>query len=103
MLAPKPKIYIQTLFFANNDDDRDTNWERILKKFRDYCEPRKNEVFERYTFWQSDQREGKTVDQWVNELRLLLSRCDYEEQKETNLRDIIVFGVADMRVKRDCS
>ena len=54
--------------------------------------------FERYTFWQRDQREGETVDQWVNELRLLLSSCDYEEQKETNLRDRIVFGVAYMRV-----
>ena len=42
---------------------------------------------------------GETVDQWVNELRLLLSSCDYEEQKWTNLRDIIVVGVADMRVK----
>ena len=68
--------------------------------FRDYCEPRKNEVFERYKFWQRDQREGETVDQWVNELRLLLSSCEYCEQKETNLRDRIVFGVADMRVKK---
>ena len=68
--------------------------------FRDYCEPRKNEVFERYKFWQRDQREEETVDQWVNELRLLLSSCEYCEQKETNLRDRIVFGVADMRVKK---
>ena len=35
----------------------------------------------------------------MNELRLLLSSCEYDEQKETNLRDRIVFGVADMRVK----
>ena len=35
----------------------------------------------------------------MNELRLLLSRYEYEEQTETNLREIIVFGVADMRVK----
>ena len=35
----------------------------------------------------------------MNELRLLLSSCDYEEQQETHLKDRIVFGVADMRVK----
>ena len=35
----------------------------------------------------------------MNELRLLLSSCEYEEQKENNLREKIVFGVADMRVK----
>ena len=28
-----------------------------------------------------------------------MSSCEYEEQKETHLRDIIVFVVADMRVK----
>ena len=33
-----------------------------------------------------------------------MSSCDYEEQKETNLRDIIVFGVADKHAcQRDCS
>ena len=35
----------------------------------------------------------------MNELRLLLFICEYEEQTETHLRDRIVFGVADMRVK----
>ena len=97
--GPEAQDIYSNFVFANNDDDRDTNWEHVLTKFCDYCEPRKNEVFERYKFWQRDQREGETVDQWVNELRVLLSSCDYEEQKETTLRDIIVFGVANMRVK----
>ena len=95
----------------------------MLKKFRNYCNPRKNEVFERYKFWQRDQREGEPIgqwvnevferykfwqrdqregepiDQWVNDLRILLSSCEYEDQKQSNLRDRIVFGVADIRVK----
>ena len=63
------------------------------------CEPRKNEVFERYKFWQRDQREGEPIDQCVNHLRILLSSCEYEDQKQSNLRDRIVFGVTDIRVK----
>ena len=35
----------------------------------------------------------------MNELCLLLSSCEYEEQKEINIRDRIVLGVADMRIK----
>ena len=35
----------------------------------------------------------------MNEFWLLLSSCEYAKQKETNLRDRIVFGVADMRIK----
>ena len=97
--GPEAQDIYTNFVFANTDDDKDSNWEHVLKKFRDYCEPRKNEVFERYKFWQRDQREGKTIDQWVNDLRILLSSCEYEDQKQSNLRDRIVFGVADIRVK----
>ena len=85
--------------FANTVDDKD--WEYVLKKFKTYCEPRKNEVFERYKFWQRDQRQEhrENIDQWVNDLRILLSTCEYGQQKESSLRDRIVFGVADIRVK----
>ena len=56
-------------------------------------------MFERYKFWQRDQREGEPIVQWVNDLRILLSSCEYEDQKQSNMRDRIVFGVADIRVK----
>ena len=56
-------------------------------------------MFERYKFWQRDQRERESIDQWVNYLRILLSSCEYEDQKQSNLRDRIVFGVLDIRVK----
>ena len=39
--GPEPQDIYSNFVFANNDDDRDTNWEHVLKKFRDYCEPRK--------------------------------------------------------------
>ena len=71
----------------------------MLKKFRDFCEPRQKFVFEKYKLWQRDQREGEPIDQWVNDLRILLSSCEYEGQKQSNLRDRIVFGVTDIRVK----
>ena len=55
-------------------------------------------MFERYKFWQRDQREGEHIGQWINDLRILLSSCVYEDQKQSNLRDRIVFE-ADIRVK----
>ena len=33
-----------SLYKHSIDDGSDTNWEHVLKKFRDNCEPRKNEV-----------------------------------------------------------
>ena len=97
--GPEAQDIFTNFAFANTVTDKDANWEHVLKKFETYCEPRKNEVFERYKFWQRDQRQGENIDQWVNNIRILLSTCEYAQQKESSLRDRIVFGVADIRVK----
>ena len=46
----------------------------VLNKFDDYCNPCKNEVFERHQFWNRDQHEDETVDQWLTDLRTSLGR-----------------------------
>ena len=46
------------------------DYKLVLKKFCTYCEPRKNQVYERYKFWQRNQHYGESVDQWLNELKL---------------------------------
>ena len=86
-------------------EDKDS-YKEVLKKFKDYCEPRKNECFERYKFWQKNQHESESVDQWVTELRLLLTNCDFDCEQcacthvsERILRDKILFGVADSRIQ----
>ena len=84
---------------SDTEGDRANDYNRVLKKFKEYCDPRKNEVFERYNFWQRDQHEGETIDQWVNDLRILLGSCEYRDKKEKNFRDRIVFGVVDTCVK----
>ena len=97
--GPEAQDIHSNFVFSDTDGDRSSDYNSVLKKFKEYCEPRKNEVFERYKFWQRDQHEGETIDQWVNDLRILLGSCEYGDQKEKNLRDRIVFGVADTRVK----
>ena len=95
--GPEAQDTFTNFVFANTVDDKDAN--ACPEKFKTFCEPRKNEVFERYTLWQRNQRQGENIDQWVNDLRILLSTCEYEQQIESSLRDRIVFGVEDIRVK----
>ena len=97
--GPEAQDIHSNFVFSDTEGDRANDYNSVLKKFKEYCEPRKNEVFERYKFWQCDQHEGETIDQWVNDLRILLESCWYGDQKEKNLRDRIVFRVADTRVK----
>ena len=40
--------------FTEAEIDKSDNWEHVLKKFSNYCKPRKNQCFERYKFWKRE-------------------------------------------------
>ena len=72
----------------------------VLKsKFEEYVNPRKNTVFERYRFWEYNQQEGETIDQFITELKTRAKSCEFGDQHDSMIRDRIVFGVSDTRLK----
>ena len=71
----------------------------LKKKFDDYVTPRKNTVFERYKFWECKQQDGETIDQFITELKTRASSYEFGDQAERLIRDRIVFGVSDVRLK----
>ena len=87
----------ETFEYAIDEDKVD--YELVLTKFRTYCEPRKNIVFERYQFWGRNQNQGEPVDQWVTDLRTKAAKCEFRAQESDMIRDKIVFGVHDTRIK----
>ncbi len=90
------EIHSQFKFSATDDQ---TDYKLILKKFGEYCKPRKNTVYERYRFWQRDQLEGEPVDRWLKDLKVMSVKCEFGEQVDLMLRDKLVFGVNDDRVR----
>lgn len=91
-------VEIHETFTYGTDEDK-TDIEVVLRKFDDYCIPRENSVYERYKFWSRDQKEGESIDQWVTDLRTRASTCNFGDQQELLLRDKMVFGVRDERIK----
>ena len=87
----------ETFTFAN--DEEKTDYKIILKKFADYCRPRKNVVFERFRFNNRDQSEDEPVDKWVKDLRIMAKDCEYGDQEDSLIRDRIANGVHDKRVQ----
>ena len=75
------------------------NYTKILDKFGDYCRPRKNVVYELYRFWSRDQIQDEHVDNWVKDLRTIAVDCEFGEQEDLMIRDKLVFGICDTRVK----
>lgn len=72
----------------------------VLSKFEKYCQPRKNVPFERYRFNRRVQETGETYDQYCTALRKLAAGCDFSSiTQEEILRDRIVFGIRDNKVR----
>ena len=80
---------------AEDNDD----WQTVLDKFRHYCKPRQNTVYERHCFWSRNQGNCELIDQWIKDLRIKAKLCEFGDQEDLMIRDNIVFSVNDERVK----
>ena len=84
----------------NNPPAEDNDeWETVLDKFRHYCKPRKNTVYERHCFWSRNQGNGELIDQWIKDLRMKAKLFEFGDQEDLMIRDKIVFSVNDEHVK----
>jgi len=75
-----------------------TNFETVVQEFNQYCEPRKNIIFQRYKFGCCIQQEGQSFDDFLTALKTLVATCEYKEE-DNMIRDRIVFGVKDPEIK----
>lgn len=69
----------QTIFdtFQFRSGESKEKYSDVLQKFREYVEPHRNVVYERYLFWTRDQQEDEPVDSWLTDLRTKASRCEF--------------------------
>lgn len=79
--------------------DERNNLTVIKRKFREYCTPRKNVVYERYLFGKLTQTAGESIDAFVTTLRLRAKSCEFGDQEESLIRDRVVIGCVDLRVQ----
>jgi len=73
-------------------------YELVVKWFNEYCQPKKNIIFQRFKFGGCIQKEGQSVDEFVTELKTLASQCEFKEE-DNMVRDSIVFGIGDTDTK----
>ena len=85
------------MFTFGEDADRQ-DYKKVLKKFAEYCRPKKNVVYERHKFWSRSQNEDEPFDRWPKDLRMIAKDCEFEEE-DNMVRDKIVFSVYDKKVQ----
>ena len=73
----------------------------VLKKFEDYCTPRKNHIMAALKFNERRQGDNETFESFVTDLKILVKDCGYQEE-ERMVRDAIVFRCKHPKVREKC-
>ncbi|XP_048577104.1 uncharacterized protein K02A2.6-like [Nematostella vectensis] len=74
--------------------------EPVIKKFAEYCQPRKNVPFERFRFNQRMQEPGESYEHYRTALRKLAESCEFDTiTPDEILRDRLLFGIHDTKVR----
>lgn len=95
--GPQSIEVFNTLVFAQAEDKG--KYDVVMEKFDVHCTPRKNETFERYVFRSRLQQQGETFDSFLVDLKLKAKTCNFGLLQDSMVRDQIVFGINDKKVR----
>ena len=82
-----------------DEEGNDKKIEKVLLKFEEHCEPKKNVSYERYKFFARAQESGESIDLYVTILRELCETCKFGTLKNSLIKDRIVLGVNNTKTR----
>lgn len=71
----------------------------VLTKFEAYFNPRRNRLYEWYSFWSLTQSGGEPVDMFVKRLRTQAAKCEFGDMKDMMMLCRCAFGISDQKLK----
>lgn len=74
-------------------------YEEVVNAFQEYCRPLRNETFDRYKFFTRIQQEGESFDNFITDIKILASTCNFGNLEKSLLRDKIVSGILDLSIQ----
>lgn len=84
--------------FTWNNEDEKKDLDIVLRKLDADCLEKTNLLTERYKFCQRKQGKDESCDNFITELRLLVTACDYHRPEEA-LRDQFIFNIYDRKAR----
>lgn len=92
------KVYNQ---FEWNEEENKLDLDTVVKKFELAFKPEKNVTYERHIFCLRNQGQSENIDSYVKVLRQLASTCEFENLRDSLIRDKLILGILDTHVKKD--
>ena len=88
-----------TFVEADKNEHGVVKFESVIQKFADHCDPKKNETYERYVFRSRVQKELEPIATFITDLKVKARTCSFEDKKDGIIRDQIIIGVLDTKLK----
>ena len=86
--------------FEYGDGETEDSIHDVLNKFEEYCNPRRNTIYERYKFQCRHQEAGESGSCYLTELRVAADSCDFATITASEiLRDQFVHGLRDAKMR----
>lgn len=79
--------------FAFQKGENNQNYAAVVKKFDDYWDAQRNEVYERYIFRKRTQSEGETFEHFLRDVKKQAWFCNFRTLTDSMIRDQIVIGI----------
>ena len=88
MIGPESLEIYNTFTWATDGDNM--KLDKIMEKFKGYCNPRKNLTYERHIFNTRNQQAGENIDAYVTDLKNKAKLCEFSTLKDSLIWDRIV-------------
>ena len=85
--------------FGLTDEDK-VKIDVVVRKFEEYCTPKKNITYERHVFNTRAQGATEGINAYVTELRKLVRNCEFGELHDSMIYDRIVCGIRNNEVRK---
>ena len=96
-IGVKGREIYDTFTFA--DEETSQKLSNVLTEFENYCTPKKNLTILRHKFFTCKQKEGQSFNSFVTDLRRLCEDCEFDALKDSLVKDVIVLGVVDEKLR----
>ncbi|XP_049269009.1 uncharacterized protein LOC119382232 [Rhipicephalus sanguineus] len=96
-VAGQEAIDVFNTFQLTNEQRED--YDVIVQKFEEYCSPKRNETYERYVFRTRLQLEDEPFEQFLRDVQLKSQYCNFGELKNSMVRDPLVCGTKDSKLR----
>ena len=73
--------------------------DKIIEKFDQYHNPRKNITWERHKFNMRNQQPGESINQYVTDLKTKAQTCEFAQLKDSLICDRIMCGITCNRTR----